>query len=160
MFLLFSEMKTSAIFYFYNFWNIEEKNNAILHTLSITMSTSLSPFFPNLLLLFFLSVPSTSLTLSLSISLFLYFFYIFVSQYFSVAPPRVIFVTFLFSSVSESLTPHCKDTVQYHKFETNIHRNETARPCSHFLHSLLAIYIPRIGLHILLQQIGKPIVGI
>ena len=52
----------------------------------------------------------------------------------------------------------------YRKFETNIPRNETARPRFLFLHSCTVpvsdLHIPVIGLFILLQQKGGPIVGI
>jgi hypothetical protein len=77
-------------------------------------------------------------------------------------PPRVIFVTFLFSSVSESLTPHCKDTVQYHKFEKTFPDMKLRGlvPISCINVSVSDLYIPRIGLPILLQKIGGPMFGI
>jgi hypothetical protein len=48
----------------------------------------------------------------------------------------------------------------YRKFETNIPKNKSARPFSYIHCSVNDLYIPTIGLPILLQENREPILGI
>ncbi len=64
--------------------------------------------------------------------------------------------------LNSSLTLYTAKKV-YRKFETNIPRNETARPQSQFLHSCfceLFKYFPRLVCLFCCRKIGGPIVGI